>query len=330
MQILQPTIKPLETYLKNQGWLQDNETIEGVEKPGEGNMNFTLRIITNPRSFIIKQSRDFVEKYPSVPAPPERVQREAMFYKLIGTVDALRRMMPRLIGLDTINNVMNMEDLGAGRDFTFLYQENQILNQKDLSALIRFVTTLHGSISRENTDHYISNKAMRELNHEHIFVYPYLDDNGINLDDILPGLQEVAHRAKGNTTLKKELKKLGAIYLADGDHLLHGDYFPGSWLRTNEGIQVIDPEFCFFGPVEFEIGVMIAHLKMANQPEEIIESVLLQYGAVIGFDPWLQRRFSSAEILRRILGLAQLPLAIGLERRKALVEEAVAEMIRKE
>ena len=56
----------LESYLKAQGWLLLNETIEHVEIPGAGNMNFTLQIKTHNRSFIIKQSRDYVEKYPQV------------------------------------------------------------------------------------------------------------------------------------------------------------------------------------------------------------------------------------------------------------------------
>ena len=51
----------LERYLKAQGWLQEGEEITTVEIPGAGNMNFTLRIKTADRSFIVKQSRDYVE-----------------------------------------------------------------------------------------------------------------------------------------------------------------------------------------------------------------------------------------------------------------------------
>ena len=34
---------------------------------------------------------------------------------------------------------------------------------------------------------------------------------------------------------------LGARYLEDGETLVHGDYFPGSWVRTGAGVAVIDP-----------------------------------------------------------------------------------------
>ena len=57
----------LESYLKTQKWLNDDESIIKAEKPGEGNMNFTLRIYASSgRTFIVKQSRAYVEKYPSI------------------------------------------------------------------------------------------------------------------------------------------------------------------------------------------------------------------------------------------------------------------------
>src|SRR2546421_5684303 len=39
---------------------------------GEGNMNYTLRIGTSERSFVMKQARPWVEKYPHIAAPWDR------------------------------------------------------------------------------------------------------------------------------------------------------------------------------------------------------------------------------------------------------------------
>jgi len=71
----------LAAYLKQEKWLEDNETIVSMSKPGEGNMNCVLRIETETRSFIIKQSRGYVEKYPQIPAPATRVLNEGAFIK---------------------------------------------------------------------------------------------------------------------------------------------------------------------------------------------------------------------------------------------------------
>ncbi|MDO6489778.1 MAG: phosphotransferase [Cellulophaga sp.] len=319
---LNNNIEDLTKYLQSKDWLKENESIVAVEKPGEGNMNFTLRILTETRSFIVKQSRDYVEKYPQVAAPAERVLREAEFYEVIESVPSLKAMMPTLIGLDKDNSVMVMEDLGNGSDFTYLYQLGKEFLEEDLFAVIDFAACLHTSITTETQTHIITNTKMRKLNHEHIFNYPYAVNNGINLDDILPGLQKEANRLKADNVLKAEIKKLGDLYLEDGDILLHGDYFPGSWLATVGGLKIIDPEFCFFGKAEFEIGVMLAHLKMANQSSIIIEKAVKRYKSLADLDDVLCYKFMAIEILRRIIGLAQLPLEIRLEKRIKLLNES--------
>lgn len=321
MQHLSNNKPELESYLKNQGWLQPEEPITSTEKPGDGNMNFTLRVTTGDRSFIIKQSRDFVEKYPQVEAPEKRALKEAAFYNIASENEGLQAMMPRLLNVDKINNVLQLEDLGNGKDYTFLYQKDQNLPENELSQIIDFAVKLH-KISAKSVENPIANREMRKLNHEHIFKFPYLQDNGLDLNTITPGLAEVGESFKKDRKLQENLQKLGEIYLKDGDHLLHGDYFPGSWLKTEDGIKIIDPEFCYFGVPEFEMGVTIAHLKMADQPENLIKNALNQYSAEAKLDNHLRKKFTAAEVLRRILGLAQLPLEIDLAKRKELVEEA--------
>lgn len=324
---LNNNIAELSSYLQAKNWLSENETILSVEKPGEGNMNFTQRINTNLRSFIMKQSRDYVEKYPQVAAPAERVLREAEFYELIKNVPRLKQMMPELIGLDKENSVMLMDDLGKGTDYTFLYQKDKTISEENLLIVIDFIVDLHTNITSDTNDNKILNKKMRELNHEHIFKYPYLEENGINLDDILPGLQQEANLLKQDEKLKSKVLELGKLYLKDGNILLHGDYFPGSWLKTTSGVKIIDPEFCFFGFAEFEIGVTIAHLKMANQPEKLIKKALAHYKKSCPLDNHLCEKFVAIEIIRRIIGLAQLPLQIDLEKRITLLKEAQKKLV---
>lgn len=310
----------LQEYLEKQGWLYDDEQILSTEVPGEGNMNFTLRIDTGERTFIIKQSRDYVEKYPQVPAPNERVLREAEFYDLIKTELQLNAMMPKLMGLDIENCVMALEDLGKGADYTHLYKTGEIINEKELLNIIVFAATLHTSFDAKSQASPIRNRKMRKLNYEHIFLYPYTANNGINLDQILPGLEAIGELFQKDKILQSEVKKLGKTYLADGHRLLHGDYFPGSWLKTAEGVKIIDPEFCFFGFPEFEIGVTLAHLKMAEQPQKLIDKVLAHYQTLAPLDITLCAKFTAIEIIRRILGLAQLPLQIDLKKRTTLLE----------
>ncbi|MEA1786426.1 phosphotransferase [Arenibacter sp. GZD96] len=309
-------------YLKENGWLSANETVLYIEKPGEGNMNFTLRVATTKRSFIVKQSREYVEKYPQLAAPKDRVVKETEFYALVETIPELAAMMPGLIGLDAANSIMLMDDLGKGNDYTYLYRIGALMPENELLALMEFAAKLHLGIRSNTTSKIIYNREMRALNHEHIFRYPFLQDNGLDLEMVLPGLKAAAQPFKNDVLLAQRASELGELYLADGPSLLHGDYFPGSWLRTAHGVKVIDPEFCFFGPPEFEIGVTIAHLKMADQPETLISKGLAHYTALAPLEDTLRQKFTAIELLRRMLGLAQLPLEMDLEKRLALLDEA--------
>jgi 5-methylthioribose kinase len=181
---------------------------------------------------------------------------------------------------------------------------------------------LHNQNKAKDPELVITNHAMRKLNHEHIFIYPYMAENGLDLDDILPGLSAISKQYKIDLELKEKIAILGEQYLADGYTLLHGDYFPGSWLKTSEGIRIIDPEFCFYGFPEFEIGVTIAHLMMADQPVETVFNAMKYYSAEAELDMARCKQFAGVEMLRRIMGLAQLPLKIDLDKRAQLLETA--------
>jgi 5-methylthioribose kinase len=112
------------------------------------------------------------------------------------------------------------------------------------------------------------------------------------------------------------------LYLSDGPCLLHGDFYPGSFLKTDKGIKIIDPEFCFFGFAEFDLGVFIAHLKLSEQSQELIDLAYASYEKREDFNMNLLNQFVGIEILRRIIGLAQLPLTSTLQTRVSLCDEA--------
>jgi 5-methylthioribose kinase len=54
----------LAAYLQQLKWLDEQETIVSLSKPGEGNMNCAA-CGDGYSFFIVKQSRGYVEKYPS-------------------------------------------------------------------------------------------------------------------------------------------------------------------------------------------------------------------------------------------------------------------------
>ena len=287
-------------------------------------MNYTLRIRTNFRTFILKQSRPYVEKYPQIPAPAGRAAIEGQFYELIQEVDKLRLLTPELTAMDPEAHVIMLEDLGESSDFTFLYHRGATLDPADLIALTGFLSTLHGQFGQGGD---LANREMRALNAEHIFDYPFRTDNGLDLDSITPGLAAVARTYQTDAALRERVAALAQVYLADGPVLLHGDYYPGSWLRTFAGVRIIDPEFCFYGPAEFDLSVMIAHLHMSQQPPSRV-SLLREHYRGPALDEVLLDRLTGVEIMRRLIGLAQLPLDLDLDEKQALLAQAYQLLMR--
>ena len=218
-----------------------------VSRAGDGNMNLTLRLVSGGRSWIVKQARPWVEKYPSIPAPADRALVELAFYQEVASVPELGDRMPRLIGGDASARVLILEDLGDASDFTDLYRGAR-LSEPALDSLVSFLRRLHAlepaDPIRRNA---FLNRDMRALNHEHIFRLPLEPDNGLDLDAWTAGLRAAAQALLEDDGYRAKVRSLGERYLEDGPCLVHGDYFPGSWLRTDDGVRIIDPEFCHMG-----------------------------------------------------------------------------------
>jgi 5-methylthioribose kinase len=321
--------KELLLYLQNQQWLDAEETIISLTKPGEGNMNYVLRVTTESRTFILKQSRAYVEKYPHVPAPEKRIVTESSFYEKISTDRALQKFMPKLIGCDIENNIMAIEDLGQSNDCTYLYDMKEPIKEIELTCLLHYLNKLHHSFKKNILDDELENLEMRKLNHEHIFLYPFLEDNGFDLNTIQDGLQELAKTYKMNIELKSQISLLGSLYLAKGKYLLHGDYYPGSWLKTLSGIKVIDPEFCYYGSREFDLGVLMAHLYLSQQDKSLLANIENEYEAYSELNLEILNGFTGVEIMRRLIGLAQLPVQMNLKTKEQLLEFAKKLILKK-
>ncbi|MBM1104702.1 phosphotransferase [Aurantibacter crassamenti] len=309
-------ISALQEYLHVNNWLlSKNEAILAIEKPGEGNMNVVLRIKTNQRSFILKQSRPFVQKYQQIAAPLERLYVEYQFYKTLKQ-SALSAHMPKILGFDIQDYLMLLEDLGDCEDMVTIYNKKEV-DKKVFQKLIFIIGLIHRT---KVTDDFPENKEMRQLNHQHIFVLPFLENNGFSLDEVQMGLQELSLPYKQDKALKKVIKKVGKKYLSKGNTLLHGDYYPGSWMTEKNNLYVIDPEFSFKGFAEFDLGVMAAHLIMATGKKKYLNRIYQNYDGEVDFK--LLSRVAGIEIMRRIIGLAQLPLDRTIEEKKALLKKA--------
>jgi len=306
---------PIE-LLQNLDFWKSGEHITHTEVPGESNMNLVLRIKTNLGSYILKQSKSYVRKYPQIPAPISRIEVEYRFLTVLNTNPYLAAHSPKVLHYDSQAHLMLLEDLGEGSDFLPLYGGIKQLQPNEIIHLVEYLMHLHQVRVTEFPD----TDGMRTLNHEHIFEFPFLEENGFDLDQIQLGLQEASLPYKSDVLLKAKIHSLGQRYLNTGKSLIHGDYYPGSWLEVCSGINIIDPEFGGLGDAEFDLGVFLAHLDLAQQNEQL--SNLVEESYTIPLDWSLVAQYRGVELLRRLIGIAQLPVSLSLDEKKSLLARA--------
>jgi 5-methylthioribose kinase len=306
------------TVMKALGWLHPSDEVADVSIAGAGNMNKVERVtLADGRSLILKRANPWVEKYPQIPAPVERSLVEARFYNHVDGTKA-GAQMPTHLGHDQGHAANLLTDLGEGRDGMALYG-GATLSLSTLEALADWMSALHGLPAPDEP--LLRNRAMRRLNAEHIFDFPFAPGNGFDVDAITPGLQKIADAVKADQPLQAAIQEVKTLYLgSEPGVLLHGDLYPGSWLETDQGLYVIDPEFCWIGPPEWDVGVLIAHFMLSRQPAGLIEQLLMRYATPLNRP--LLNSIIGVEILRRLLGVAQLPLPYGLSDKASLIGQA--------
>ncbi|MEM8670826.1 MAG: phosphotransferase [Planctomycetota bacterium] len=305
------------------GLWEFGEVVMKVERAGEGNMNMVVRVVTTRRHIILKQSRPWVEKYPQIAAPVDRSAAEAGFYRLINGHSDVASKMPRLWATDAGRHLLALEDLGSVSDYSALYASSDV-DAMPMAEATAWLVKLHSISLQETERSQFGCMELRKLNHQHMYQIPLQSPSVAALDEVCPGLESLATEIRSWPTLESTCQRLGSEYLQAGDYLLHGDFYPGSWLRTEEGYRVIDPEFTYAGPREFDLGVLAAHRVLCGGDADSLDSVFEAYREAGGGDLDQKRvaEFAALEIVRRLIGVAQLPLAEGINPRRKMAEIA--------
>ncbi len=305
-----------------------NNEIVSVSKLVSGNMNLTLRCVTNDgRSLIVKQGRDFVEKYPSIAAPLGRTSVEYYYYENISCNEYLNKMSPKVLSVCHKNQILILEDLGQGIDGIKYYEDPESLTEQNLLKVIQYLVHLH-SLKKNHQSSILENKKMKELNSFHMFDLPFTSDGHDLLVENFPELRELGRSLMSNRIVKKVSTNLKERYLRSGECLIHGDFYLGSLFLADELVYVIDPEFCFWGYREFDIGILLAHLFMLKKTKSecaLLIDYYLKYQDEVDIN--IVNQHAGIEILRRLYGVAQLPFSeklSTLEHKKQLTDLAIS------
>lgn len=108
---------------------------------------------------------------------------------------------------------------------------------------------------------YLGNTAMCRITEDLIFDEPYFD---APMNAHTPALADIVAAFRQDTPLQLAAQRMKARFLAAPEALLHGDLHTGSIMVTAEDTKVIDAEFAVYGPIGFDVGMLLANLVMAH------------------------------------------------------------------
>ena len=312
----------VRAFLVHRRLAQPDEPL-ALERPGASNLNCGWRARLPGRRLILKQARPCVEKYPTIAAPVERTEAEARFYHLACRDPALAARLPAVIDHDATAHVLVLADLAPATSLETGYAGTTRLTRPELDDLAATIARLHRLALPPADVAGLRNHAMRALNHAHLFDLPLRADGPFDalLDSVTPGLAGLSRGLRADADYVARVTALGRRYLDhDHPHLIHGDLFLGSLLRAPGGeIMLIDPEFSFGGEPEFDLGVFYAHLILSGHDDATLDRWLAQTVGAAGRDATFTRHYAGVEIMRRLIGVAQLPLALPLPAKAALL-----------
>ncbi|SDE52520.1 5-methylthioribose kinase [Paracoccus isoporae] len=113
---------------------------------------------------------------------------------------------------------------------------------------------------------FCGNVELCDITENLIFSDPYFD---AEMNRHTAGLDAAVARLRADLALKVAAQELKLDFTTRAETLLHGDLHTGSVMVADDGdYRVIDPEFAFYGPMGFDIGMLISNFLMAymSQP----------------------------------------------------------------
>lgn len=108
---------------------------------------------------------------------------------------------------------------------------------------------------------FADNVELCEITENLVFSDPYFDAP-MNRHTS-PQLDLLVAELRADRDLKVEAQRLKHRFATGAETLVHGDMHTGSVMVTDDDTYVIDPEFAFYGPMAFDVGMLLANFWMA-------------------------------------------------------------------
>lgn len=239
-----------------------------VREVGDGNLNLVF-IVEGPKgAAVVKQALPYVRLVgDSWPLPLKRSFFE--YHALTRQANRDPGMVPEIFHFDAGQAIIVMEFLSPHIILRrALIAGQELPNIANDLGLFLARTLFRGSdlcmdtkLRKADLALFADNVALCDITESLVFSDPYFDAK-LNRHTS-PQLDGIVAELRADRDLKVAAQRLKHIFAATPETLLHGDFHTGSVMVTADQTRVIDPEFAFYGPIAFDVGMLLANFWMS-------------------------------------------------------------------
>ncbi|NJS38197.1 MAG: S-methyl-5-thioribose kinase [Rhodobacteraceae bacterium] len=239
-----------------------------VREVGDGNLNLVFIVTGSAGSAVVKQALPYVRLVgESWPLPLSRSFFE--YNALIRQEARDPGAVPSVWHFDEVQAIVVMEYLTPhvilrhalveGRRVEGLAER---LGQFCARTLFRGSDlSMTAAARKADLAMFAGNVALCDITENLVFSDPYFD---APMNRHTPGLDGIVARLRADLSLKVAAQHLKMAFTSRAETMLHGDLHTGSIMVTETEARVIDPEFATYGPIGFDVGMLIANFLMAH------------------------------------------------------------------
>lgn len=246
----------------------DKDADLSVKEVGDGNLNLVF-IVSNRaepgQAVIVKQALDYLRVAgESWPLTRERMRFETQ------AMQVYNRLCPGLVPViydhDEEMSLMVMEYLGAHEIMRkALVQRGRFPKFVDHISTFLVSSLFHtsdfflkGVEKKEMVARFI-NPHLNKLQEDFVYTNPYITSPENKWNPMIDA--EVA-ALRRSAEVKAQIAQMKAHYMTHAEALIHADLHTGSIMLNQDDTRVIDPEFCYFGPMAYDVGAVLQNLVL--------------------------------------------------------------------
>lgn len=280
----------LETFAQRMGGVSPlaerigaNPAAWQVQEVGDGNLNLVFVVTGDKGTAVIKQALPYVRLVgESWPLPLTRAFFEHA--ALLRQESRAPGVVPQILHFDETQALIVMEYLAP-----HIILRKKLIAGERVSGLAETLglfcarTAFRGSdLAMDTADKkadaalFAGNVALIAITESLVFTDPYF---AAEMNHHTQGLDPIVSAIRSDTQMKTAAHEALTAFSSHAETLCHGDLHTGSIMCSDNETRAIDPEFAFYGPMGFDIGMLISNFLMAyfSQPAHRSPDALASY-----------------------------------------------------